>query len=313
MIRLVIALAIGLLLAGCGKRVAPGAPPGSDGFGVATAQATAMRGTPMMLGPQTCPKDAGVPGVDGSLPNEPASIPDDFTTAWVLRCRTEVRDLPDKGNSVVLITERADGSASELVAELRKPSDPRTSNPCTLEMVVAPQVLLVDASGKAILPIVPTDSCGKPRREALAALTGMTFRVLSETPLNQIQVPQAAATACRNPSKDLIAVETQAQPGPAKQVFSVVTKDVTICVYQSDGAAGKLISGRTIGDGALVESLDKAGPAAACAAAHTRFATVSPADGSNGVMVELDGCHRMLRADHTLGQLDAATVAKIAG
>jgi hypothetical protein len=305
-----ITLALGLLLAGCGKPLTPGAPSNVV-VAPATAPADGQLGLPM-FGPQSCPKD-GVPGVDGALPTEESSIPEDFTTAWVLRCRSEIRELPDKGKWTVLITERADTPAAELVAELRKPSDPRTNNPCTLELVIAPPVLLVDRSGKAIRPVVPTDGCGKPRAEALASINGLTFRVLSETPVGLVQTPRSATTGCPDSYKDLIYLEPRAQPAPARQAFPVVTKDVRICVYQSAGEVGKLISGRTIGDGVLVESLDKAGPAAACPTAHTRFATVSPVDSSEGVVVELDGCHRMLRADHTLGQLDAATVAKIAG
>jgi hypothetical protein len=262
-----------------------------------------------------CTKDA-VPGVAG-MPTERSPIPDGFATAWVLRCRSETRDLPGKGKWTVSIVERADTPATELVAELRKPSDPKTQDPCTLELVTPPYFLLVDASGKAILPSVPTDGCGKPKRDATKPLDGMSFRVLSETPVGQVQSQRSIDTGCPDGYKDMIAIVAgSARATPATPVWGVPVEALRLCVYVTDGAeqVGHLAAAKTIdGDAAraLIDLFDKVGPAAACAAPHTRFATLSPNGTTNSAVVELDGCNRLLRPDNTLGQLSATTVAAI--
>ena len=88
-----------------------------------------------------------------------------------------------------------------------------------------------------------------------------------------------------------------------------------VCVYDpmpgKDVPGGRLRTARTIDGGAaadLVAALDKAGPAAACSVPHSRFALVAPGGPKSWAMAELDGCHRLLRPDGTLGQLDDRVV-----
>jgi hypothetical protein len=288
--------AVVLVVAGCGSKTVP-----------------AAAGPPVWVEPSCPEKQELFPG--GSVTR--GSIPADFGTAWVLRCRTDVRDLPGKGKWQVQITERADTAAPELMEQLRKPSDERSEGACTLDFVVPPYFVLVDAGGKAILPAVPADGCGKPRQSALRALEALPFRAISETPLNQVQTPESAATGCASSWKDMLTISADsAEPGPAAPLWSRPVSTFRVCVYDriSGGQlpVGQFSSARELtGEPAraLLTALNAAGPAAACSAPHTRFAVLTAEGVADWATVELDGCHRLLRPDNTFGQLDAATAA----
>lgn len=127
---------------------------------------------------------AGLPGVgrlsirDDCAPR--GGIPDDFVPTGVLRCRTETREIEGQGKVTMLITERADTDTGELLAELRWPSDLRSEGICDASYVEAPYVILVDPAGKALVPAVPTDSCGKPRPEVRNLVATLSYRIVSE-------------------------------------------------------------------------------------------------------------------------------------
>jgi hypothetical protein len=315
MARLVIVVMFGLLLGGCGKAAPPAAPPDNGGSVVV---APAMpRDSIGLLGSPTCQKGT-IPGVDpAAVPTERAPIPEGFATTSVVRCREEIRDLPGKGKWAVAIVERTDTPATELVAELRKPSDPRSDGPCTMELRVPPYFLLVDSSGRAILPSVPNDSCGQPRIDATKPLERLDFHIVSETPRTQVQSQQSVDSDCPDAYKDLIAItEDTARPAPATAAWATTVEALRLCRYQTDGQVGHLGTSLVIGPTPtkqVVELLGKAGPAADCATPHTQFATLSPVGTTNSVAVELDGCYRLLRQDGTLGQLDAAAITAITG
>ncbi|TCO47358.1 hypothetical protein [Actinocrispum wychmicini] len=243
------------------------------------------------------------------------AVPDGFVTAWVLRCRSEVRDVPDKGKWAVRIEERADTAAPDLIAQLRRPSDPAWNGACSMELVVPPYFVLVDAAGKAIVPDIPRDGCRKPRREAIAAVNALPFHVVSETQVNQVQSQQSIESGCSDARKNTVAL-SEGRPGSPTPTWPKAVTTIRVCVYDhvtvDSVPVGKLASARTVsGDAAktLTDALDKAGPAAACTTQASRFAYLMA--GGDGPTVELDGCHRMLRQNNTLGQLDDATLALI--
>ncbi|TWP46879.1 hypothetical protein FKR81_34290 [Lentzea tibetensis] len=243
------------------------------------------------------------------------SIPDGFATTWVLRCRTEVREIQGKGEWTIQIAERSDTNAQELVDQLRRPSDGPTASACTMELVVPPYFLLVDAAGRAVLPQVPVDSCGKPRIEARKALEALPFRTIAETPVVQVQSQQSMDAGCSESYKDLIAIEaSSAEPGPATPIWRTAVGAIGVCVYETQQEVGKFVAGHTIRDDAaksLLAALDNAVPAAVCTAQHTKFALLSVPGEATSVVVELDGCRRLLRPDQTVGQLDESVIAMI--
>ena len=123
---------------------------------------------PAAFGSPACPT-AGNPGPDRG------AVPDSFVTAWVLRCSVGFVNVHE-GTETPPVAERADTPADELVAALRRPSDPRWHGFCTLELVTTPYFMLVDVNGRAVAPEIPADGCGKPHRDVLTALDALPFR-----------------------------------------------------------------------------------------------------------------------------------------
>jgi hypothetical protein len=106
--------------------------------------------------------------------------------------------------------------------------------------------------------------------------------------------------------------------GPARPMWSGPVTSIRVCVFDriSSGPipVGRFRGGHTITGAAvaaLLEALDAAPPAAACTASHTAFAVLTADNAGGWAMVELDGGHRLLRPDGTLGQLDETTIDRI--
>jgi hypothetical protein len=96
--------------------------------------------------------------------------------------------------------------------------------------------------------------------------------------------PAAAAVGCPAAWKDMFAVlPERLRSAPAARMWSVPVTSV-------------------------LAALDSAPPAAACTMRHTAFAALTADDDGGWAMVELDGCHRLLRTNNTLGQLDGTTI-----
>ena|SRR5438105_2233610 len=71
---------------------------------------------------------------------------------------------------------RADGPAADLVAALRKPSDPPWNGACVDGFRSISTFALVDDSGRAVIPFVPVDGCRIPQNGVYAALDALRFR-----------------------------------------------------------------------------------------------------------------------------------------
>jgi hypothetical protein len=243
-------------------------------------------------------------------PEQPkrGAVPADFVTVAVMRCRTGVSKAEGRGEWTTWITEKADTSAENLVAQVRKPSDRRTDAPCTADYIAPPYFMLINAEGKAVLPEVPQDPCGKPKIEVRNTLDALPYKLVSETLIRQIQSQGSIDTGCSDSWKDLLAIDgISYKPGPAAKVMRS-SEPVLVCVYRSEGEVGKLVAGHKIPAEQLA-TLDNVGPAVPCEAKHSTYAVLS---GGTEALIELDGCRRMIRPDQTLGQLDAAAVAVLA-
>jgi hypothetical protein len=155
-------VASALVLTGCGLADNPGsrtpsAPP-----------------EPAFVEP-VCPPGA-TPGL--VEPATGTAVPEDFQVAWVLHC-------PGAGADGQMVTERADTAATELLAELRRPSDPLTNGVCPTILIIPPYVLLVDGAGRAVHPYFPTDACGQPREAARNEVQELDFRVVERAPVTR--------------------------------------------------------------------------------------------------------------------------------
>jgi hypothetical protein len=281
-----------MLLAGCGANAPSGTLPTS---------------APPQWVAAECPKDPPKPP-DQQEKVEGGGVPSDFQAAYVLRCADSVHELLGQGVWRHRVVERADGPAQELVDQLRRPSDAPTAEACTADMVIPPHLVLVNAEGKAIRPAFPQDSCGKPRLEARQAVERMSFRVVEETPVEQVQSQQSIDVGCDETYKDVIALTgADVKSAPASPIWQAPFSAIGVCVYDS---AGKFVAGHTVRDEAakaLGAMLDAVGPASACSTPHTSFAVLTVPGGASASL-ELDGCRRLLRTNNTFGQLDEATI-----
>ncbi|MFF4776799.1 hypothetical protein ACFY05_28450 [Microtetraspora fusca] len=267
----------------------------------------------------SCPK--GRP--DPVLPPAPRQpLPDGFVPVKVIRCRWESRYLPGKGLWEVVIQERADGPATGLMTELRRPSEwSLFEQICTLEGFLVDYFVVVDSSGKAVLPDVPTSVCGEPFPSALAAIRSLPYHVDKQIPIRRGGSEKAFRAGCSEEYPDILR-----PPGwpevVASHIWNPPPEGLRVCVYHitektPDTAPiwkfrGKLESSRILQGSklrTLLNALNTA-PTSDCPSNHTRFAVLTP--GSWEAYVELDGCHNVRRPDGTLGRLTPDAVALLA-
>ncbi|GGS70096.1 hypothetical protein GCM10010156_31100 [Planobispora rosea] len=245
-------------------------------------------------------------------------FPDEFIPVRVVRCRWETRYLPGKGRWEVAIEERADGPASELTAELRRPSERPFSlfglfgEMCTLEAVIVDYFVVVDSSGRAVLPEVPTGACDKPSESALDALHRLPYRVESETPVRRVESEKTFRAGCGDGAADLFHV--LGRPATAAPIWNPPPKGLRVCVFHTGKKASGMVEGKfessRILKGerlrALLTALDTA-PASDCRGGHARFAVLDTGHFARAY-VELDGCRNLLRPDGTLSRLTTDAV-----
>jgi hypothetical protein len=97
-------------------------------------------------------------------------LPASFMANSAVLCGLTVE--PAHGSGPVVFTEWvADHGLAPLVAALRRPSArPSPGTICPAQLVVVPPLFLIKADGLVIRPAIPTDACGRPQPQFLAAL-----------------------------------------------------------------------------------------------------------------------------------------------
>ncbi|WP_433222290.1 hypothetical protein [Microtetraspora malaysiensis] len=264
----------------------------------------------------SCPKmpDPYLP----AAPRQP--LPDGFIPAQVIRCRWEPRYLPGKGRWEVVIQEHADGPATELMTELRRPSERSFLGQDCLDVgILVDYFVVVDSSGRAVLPDVPNGGCGEPFPSALAAIRSLPYHVDKQLPVRRVESEKAFRAGCGSEFHDIL--PRWGQPGAAHHFWNPPPQGLRVCVYRITKktpstvdprgmALGKLESSRIVQGSklrTLLNALDAA-PASDCPSIHTRFAVVGPGYPLEAY-VELDGCHNLRRPDKTLGRITPDAVA----
>ncbi len=109
-------------------------------------------------------------------------VPEGFLPVGVVVCEPGGTLHDSSGTWSALTASRREGDLEPLVAALRRPSEPRGGT-CSSTTVVPPALWLVDALGRAIRPVWPTDRCGEPQQAVADAL-----RELEETDSEQYPV-----------------------------------------------------------------------------------------------------------------------------
>jgi hypothetical protein len=296
----VTSVAVILMATGCASSAVPGS--GSTGTG-ASGHANP--------GVVRCPTMSRLPERN----TEP--VPEDFETAWVLRCGDALRAVPGDGTWFFRIEERADTDAAALMTALRRPDEQAPAGTLCVDVAIGvPYFALIDASGTVLNPRVPLDGCGQPQRQVLDALKALPFHETDATRLNQEQSQQSIDTGCGQmwtdaPAGDMLA---HTKPASSRRMWQKTPDAVRICLWRPRASGlPELVSAGTVTGpdlAALLTRLEQLPAARSCTARHHRFAVLEYIRRGwydAAAYAEIDGCRMILRPDHTLGQLDATT------
>jgi len=268
----------------------------------------------------TCPSSVSNGGrADGQLGGP---VPPGATISWVLNCRSTQQAISGKGVWQVLLSERSDGPAEDLLRALAQPDQPPSTGACPAIGAVLPYFVLVDSNGVGYLPRMPLTACGLPQEGAQQALHAMTWRLMSSVPVRQMETPLAAQTGCSSVYKDVFRLEAgSASPAGPAFPWPSPPPTVRICEYasQPDGYEANLLNGRVLNVAqtrAFLNELLGSAAGATCSPerTHTQFAVVSAEQSTgNEWYIELDGCRRVLRPNQTLGQASPSLRRLLAG
>jgi hypothetical protein len=191
-------LVAGALAAGCGTAAAnPGGPyqPDSPSAGSASASASASASgsapgsvsgsaasaTPMPIDPGGPMIPAGGAACSGWPTNAMhGTLTAFFTPVAVERCVTSFQQIAGKGEWETATLEKSTDKLSTLTAVLMRPSSGHQPDiMCPEFVVIPPQIVLISATGKELIPRLPVGSCGTIDAQVLTTLATMTWQTVS--------------------------------------------------------------------------------------------------------------------------------------
>lgn len=248
-----------------------------------------------------------------------------FHAITAVTCSTDSRDYPGDGEWLVDVRKVAVAGVPALQAAFELPSQPLGSaaGGCTLDLVIAPPVVFVDAAGNSLAPGAPTTSCGKPLPQVLNAVTAATWVEVSARKIRQTVTPQAQAAHCemqwKNENRitdEMGGPQTDGGGGP---VFMHPATTLHICIYRDSGIDPEVGDFERVRDVsgadavALAKALEGPPPTGTCHS-QPEFAVVGAGPGS-WANVELGGCWRVARnyPRFGTGTADRAAVSRLLG
>jgi hypothetical protein len=191
-------LAAGALAAGCAT---PAANPGGLNEPVA-ASGTAPAGSHPASSAKPVPTVTGgpmIPAGGDACSGWPASAAHGTLTAFftpvaVERCVTGFQQIAGKGEWETATLERSTDKLATLTAVLLHPSASHQPEVfCPDFAIIPPQIVLIDGTGKELIPRLPVGSCGTVEASLLSTLATMTWQPLSVTLVTKI-TPAAVPT-----------------------------------------------------------------------------------------------------------------------
>src|SRR3954454_569673 len=231
-------------------------------------------------------------------------VPAGFQPVLLITCDTQERSTPSAGEWTYRVEKHASDGLDAVVAALRSTPGPRpTGNyACASVFYPDPWILLVDRSGRAVLPVVPHErACDQP---IALGLDRLHSTVVSAKRLIQQATPAELATDCANRWKNIpkmFAAESKA----ATSRETVTGRPTQVCTYSSrsskDPEVGDFTGGKRLTDdesrriGALLTG-DPPQPGVGPCAAADDFAVVHTTNGADAY-VELSGCQRLFDDD----------------
>ncbi len=316
----VAALASVLVLAGCGSSASTAPEAGSG-----KARATAAGGSP-------CPSATELSARGLYDPADGTRLPEDFEAQELVRCTLETREYAGEGLWSVVVERRASAGLQPLVSALRAPSDTSTPGFCDDVGHSVPWMALRGSAGTWTHPAVPATACRAPQPGYALALDGVALTEVAVTRVAQVQTPaevdleqRATALGCTTTFKDLLAMYDQDRRGltaPTRSGPVVVpaTAPLAVCRMRAEPDPEEPLLRFVSGErrtGAAATALAAAlaasdAPAATCTSAAASQVVISPGNGGF-VVVELDGCHRVLasQSHETLTQASPALLAAL--
>ncbi|GGQ43823.1 hypothetical protein [Couchioplanes azureus] len=262
---------------------------------------------------QSCANEPSTrPGPDDSKALTLPHLTDTFQPVAAIICAGGPQRRPDGGQDAVAIEDRVNDVATLLTA-LRLPDEPPLFEPaddddspitaCTMDLVVPPWLVLLDAEGRWVRPGIPFDACGKPRVEVLTAVEKAQRTRIATRVLHEIESAEAAATGCSDEWADMVWVygtDSAARPTEDLAKLADDGSPVRACIYRvpageqrSDKPRGEVVSRNLLPAerwAAIRRHVQAAGPVQACSTPASHFALLLPGE----IYVELDGCRRIL-------------------
>jgi hypothetical protein len=171
------AAAAGLLAAGCGTTQASAGPSARETASAATPAASATP-APTVSGGSVAPGEIACADWPASAPA--GSLPASFVPVKVERCVNGAQLVAGKGLWVTATLEEADSGLAGLVSALRESSQARKPGTVCPELAtIAPQIVLVSATGQQLAPALPVTGCGITQSRVLLALGSLHWQTLS--------------------------------------------------------------------------------------------------------------------------------------
>src|SRR3954451_10810447 len=177
--------------------------------------------------------------------------PAGFQPVLLITCDTEERSTPSTGEWTYRVEKHASDGLDAVVAALRSTPGPRpTGNyACAGIFYPDPWILLVDRSGRAVLPVVPHErACGQPIDLGLDRLH---YTVVSAKRLIQQATPAELATNCTSQWKNIPKMFA-ARSKAATSRETVSGRPTQVCTYSSrsskDPEVGDFTGGKRLTD-----------------------------------------------------------------
>lgn len=188
-----------LLAAGCGTVHASAADPGSVTKSTA-AKAPATPSSPASAtpvptvtgGPIIAP-GTGCAGWPSTAPHGKLTVV--FQPVAVERCVTGFQVISGKGEWETATLERSTDNLAGLVQVLLQPSGRVQPGVfCPEFAVIPPQVLLINSTGKELIPLLPRGACGTADAQVLTTLASMTWQPISVRLIAKVTQPKTPRT-----------------------------------------------------------------------------------------------------------------------
>jgi hypothetical protein len=237
--------------------------------------------------------------------------------AAVVMCQYDRRRIAGQGAWTFTYAQRATEGLSRMARALRQGDSRSRPGLCRTDWEQFPWIAVVTTDGRVLRPRVPEDTCGRTRGPFQTALAGLRWvrydaaREKQTASEERLMRHRDAYLPCLNRVPDRLASAAAGEPLDGRAMPRPPDSDefgVTLCRYAVGTGAdrGRLLLQHQTWLGQtqqrrLVSGFESTTEAPACALRHTDVVSVYDSQG-RWILVERDGCRRVLSEDGLLGQ-----------